>query len=353
MAARVITLHAFCSVKGGVGKSTLAVGCAKLLACEGATCVLIDADLTGTSLADGMALCAPRVPLREDGSLDLDASPTGMFYTRAETKALRDRRDWKGSRERPPPPAFFNDALRYKNDIDPMRECRIDALLWRSERDDGVGYLPSSPLRDDVGFALGWLFAQDRELAWLRRLAWLLDELSIRLPGLTDVVIDLPPGVFGFANEVLQMMSTLSRGLPLPEGAPEWTRGDVLWKVRPFLVMSQDENDLVVAMDFFAESYPALPELVPIVNRAAGIEAIRARVRERFAARQLLPGMEQASAFSAAMGSVLPIHLLLKSVEDMRQVLGRVFLDGDLSIDSLTHEQRQDLSTILLQEERG
>ena len=32
MTPRKITLHVFCSAKGGVGKSTLAVTCAKLLA---------------------------------------------------------------------------------------------------------------------------------------------------------------------------------------------------------------------------------------------------------------------------------------------------------------------------------
>lgn len=353
MGTRTITLHAFCSAKGGVGKSTLAVACAKLLVRGGAVCVLIDADLTGTSLADGLDLCAPRVPLREDGTLDLDAPPVESFYSRAETRALRDKRMWRGSPERPSPPVFFNDALRYKNEADPMQECRIDALLWHAERDDGIRYLPSSPLRADVEYALGWLFVQPRKLAWLRRFAWLLDELSIRLPELTDVVIDLPPGVFGFAHEALQMMSSLSQGLPLPDGAPEWTRGDVLWKVRPFLVMSQDRNDLVVAMDFFAESYPALPELMPVVNRVTeGFESIRSRVRERFEARGTISTTGPEAALAAAMGSVLPVDQLLRSIDDVREVLGQTFLDGDLPIDELTQDQKRALEDVLLPEAR-
>jgi Mrp family chromosome partitioning ATPase len=51
MPPRTIGLHVFCSAKGGVGKSTLAVAAAKLLADRGRTCVLVDADLTGTPSA--------------------------------------------------------------------------------------------------------------------------------------------------------------------------------------------------------------------------------------------------------------------------------------------------------------
>ena len=78
MPKQSITPHAFASAKGGVGKSTLAVACAKLIASEaGRRCVLVDADMTGTSLADGLKLCAPDVTAGRDGRPKSDAAPTG------------------------------------------------------------------------------------------------------------------------------------------------------------------------------------------------------------------------------------------------------------------------------------
>src|SRR5580698_1045668 len=105
MSGRVITLHVFCSAKGGVGKSTLAIACARLLAEASRTVVLIDADLTGTSLADGLCLCAPEVARRPDGRLDFDAAPTGRHLTREATVAQRNaRRDAGAWEDQPPAP---------------------------------------------------------------------------------------------------------------------------------------------------------------------------------------------------------------------------------------------------------
>src|SRR5262245_46570481 len=50
MQRREVTLHAFSSIKGGVGKSTLAVVAANLLARRGRRCLVVDVDLIGTSL---------------------------------------------------------------------------------------------------------------------------------------------------------------------------------------------------------------------------------------------------------------------------------------------------------------
>lgn len=321
MSARTITIHAFCSAKGGVGKSTLAVACAKLLAGDGPSCVLIDADMTGTSLADGLALCAPKVPLREDGSLDLDAAPTGAYYTVAETRRLRFRRGDSERREHPPPPVYFNDPLVYTNE-DEDQDCRIDALFWKHAQDDKVRYLPSSPLRVDVERALGWLFSEEYELAWQHRTAWLLYEMSLRMPALTDVVVDLPPGLFGFAHAVLRMMSRLSQGRPLLEGVSGRGEQTALWKVKPSLVTSQDENDLLSALEYFAASYLELPELTPIVNRVTlPAEHLRARARDLFEGRVGALGMEQKLEFLEALPSTL----------------GRIFQPGtkDLPLDAL------------------
>ncbi len=97
-----IDLHVFASAKGGVGKSTLAVACAKLLAATpGCLPIVVDADMTGTSLADGLR---------------------GL------------------------PPPFLNDALRpfLESKTDELVNVRVDSLLWHHEEDDDVWYLPSS-----------------------------------------------------------------------------------------------------------------------------------------------------------------------------------------------------------------
>jgi len=210
MSDRVVTIHAFCSVKGGVGKSTLAVACAKLLAESGRKPVLIDADLTGTSLADGLRLCAPELATRQDGGADLEA-PTGRRLSRAETVAARRARADTPWTEIPPPPPFLNDILIHGHELalydeDLERECTVEPLLWRHEKDDGVAYLPSSPLRADVEIALGWLY-RARQFTWIRRMTWLLEGMREQMSDLTDVVIDLPPGMFGFSHEVLALMA--------------------------------------------------------------------------------------------------------------------------------------------------
>lgn len=115
--------------------------------------------------ADGLQLRAPRVERFADGTLNLDAPPTGEHLSVEETERLRDARGraapdpWP-----PPPPPFFNDALLSYQSEDQTTECRIDALMWRHERDDGVLYLPSSPLHRNVSVAPGWLYLDQEEL---------------------------------------------------------------------------------------------------------------------------------------------------------------------------------------------
>ena len=91
-----LRIHAFCSVKGGVGKSTLAVACATRLARQGREVVLIDADLTGSSLADGLTLEAPLVTSDAAGAMDLTAPATGEFLSAVDSEHLRDERQRSG-----------------------------------------------------------------------------------------------------------------------------------------------------------------------------------------------------------------------------------------------------------------
>jgi Mrp family chromosome partitioning ATPase len=77
MPERTVRAHAFASVKGGVGKSALAIFAAKFLALQNRKPLLVDCDMTGTSFADGLRLCAPKVTADASGALDVLQPPTG------------------------------------------------------------------------------------------------------------------------------------------------------------------------------------------------------------------------------------------------------------------------------------
>lgn len=315
---RRIHMHVFCSIKGGVGKSTLTVACAKLLAAAGRVPVLIDADLSGTSLADGLLLRAPKVAVRGDGTLDLDAPPTGEHYTVPETWRLRDARKNTRWENHSPPPAYLNDALHYEGE-QPGQECRVDAMLWAHEREDGVAYLPSSSLQRDVQHALGWIY-NGEPFAWICRIAWILDALLDRLPQLTDIVVDLPPGVWqgGFSHELLALASMLSRGETLPEDYPPWTSTKIVWMVTPILVTTPDLNDLLPALEYVATHSAVLPTLRPLVNRAGSESQVDLRNRLR---RRLDPGLID-----------LGVDEQLVRVDELARSLGKLFHSGDLPL---------------------
>lgn len=281
MSPREITLHSFCSAKGGVGKTTLAVASAVLLAKANHKVVLIDADLTGTSLADGLRLVAPKLhPLGQD-RLDLDAPSLGEPYGLEETFERRRERSRlvleRGERftgEALCIP-FFNDALAYQS-AEPERECRIDAMLWRHQQEDGVLYLPSSSLLEDASLALGWLYGQDSTDLFLQRFCWLLDELISRLTNLTDIVIDLPPGLLGVTRQILRLVRILDDRNPLPEGYPQW-EDRVSFRVNPILVMTPDRNDWLTAIEFYVRYRDPL---VPRLNRATSNQEAEETIAE-------------------------------------------------------------------------
>lgn len=336
MSERTIRLHTFCSVKGGVGKSTLATVCAKLLAKLGRVPVLVDCDLTGTSLADGLRLCAPEVAKHEDGSIDLEAPPTGQMLSLDETRSRRAsrrdalRRDGDKWKDRPHPPPYFNDPLNYAYLT--KRQARVDALLWRYESDDdGVLYLPSSSIHDDVVQSIEWFFGEPFD--WARSFAWTLDGLAQQLPTLTDVVVDLPSGIWGFPHETLVIVSTLLLGRPMPEDYPPWHAGPIRWAPNPFLVMSRDPNDIVPALEYVALQRAKVPTLKPLVNRdTEGMNAIRAMAKSRIG-----PVLEAAG-----------LHETLERVGEMA-ALARLFWEGNVDLDE---ETRRNVSkTLRLEEE--
>lgn len=284
MSERTITVHAFCSVKGGVGKSTLAVVCARLLAARGRVSALLDCDFTGTSIADGLRLRAPQVALHDDGTMDLDAAPTGPRLSVEETMVQRAKRGEGEAGERPPP--YLNDLL------DREEVSHLDGLFWQHEQDDGVLYLPSSSIHRDIIRSLNWLYTEPFD--WVHRFTWFLDDLVRQVPGLNDIVIDLPPGVWGFSHEILVLLSNLSLGKALPEGFPAWHEGSDQWRANPLMITSTDNSDLLPAIEYIGRHRRQLPTLRPIVNRSTeGIQAVRARTLGLLGATFRAMGLEE------------------------------------------------------------
>ncbi len=316
---RTIGLHLFASVKGGVGKSTLAVASAKLLAARGRAPVVVDSDVLGSSLADGLELCSPVVTTSVSGP-DYMAPPSGRWHGLDDSRELRqERKQWWQDRKvetsDPPPltPPYVNDALFFPN-ASADHDCRVDAMLWRHAVGDGVRYLPSSPIRNEASRAAALLSGGYPEFAWVRRVAWILDGLITHDFEVTDVVIDLPPGTWGITHETLVLASRLAD--PLPRGYPRWDER-VAWDVHPTIVTTADRNDRVLALEYWLHARNQIPELRVVMNRTTASHA----------------------ALRAAIRSDLPKPLDQLSIEDevefvpaLPETLGHVFVNGDLSL---------------------
>lgn len=320
VSGRALVIHAFGSVRGGVGKSTLAVVTAKRLAARGRVPVVVEADMLGASLAAGLTLRAPDVATR-DGLIDLEAAPTGRWHSFAQTQQLRRARaQWQHQHLEAvalamPPPPFLDDALFYPVP-NPPRECSVAALLWRHEHDDGVWYLPSSSLPADVERIVPYDRGSAGEFHWIRRMTFVLDGLLEQKPELTDVVIDLPCGTEGLAHEVMALLGALDRAGALPRGFPAWAETlDI--RINPFIVTSHDRNDHVLAVDHFVAARKHVPSMALLVNRVddRGLESVR---------QQILEAMPPTPRDGAP---------ILRFIPARAQSLGRIFSTGDVSVE--------------------
>ena len=316
MAPRVIHLLPFCSAKGGVGKSTLAVAAATLLAGQGKRVVVLDLDMTGTSLADGLKLLAPDLPVNADGTLDLTAVSSDRWLSLEATHLGRRERalaeDPRGRFI-----LFLNDIFEPEGIAMESADklLQLEGLLWRNERDDGVRYLPSSPVARDVVDALYQLYIEEHD-DWERQLSWLMYRLADQLPDLDVIVLDLPPGLHGFADRALHAAACLALNERADERSPP-VREDLLWKIRPVLVTSQDWNDLRTALDWhLLYDREQLPNVVPVVNRTTVMPStILERVRAEF--------------------DPLPVHEWLHFVHADPRGLGLLFWEGRLDMNLL------------------
>ncbi len=274
--------------------------------------------MLGSSLADGLELCAPVVH-HQDGAPDYAALPTSQWHDIQTTRSLRNERKqwWKDHGRASSPaglaPAFLNDAL-FHSDGATGRRCRVDAMLWRGSADDGVRYLPSSPVRDDALRIAPYVSGNEPHFAWLRRFAWILDDLVTHAEDVTDVVVDLPPGTWALTHETLLLASKIEA--PLPKGYPQW-HDRLRWRVVPKIVTTPDRNDRLLAMEYWLETRDKIRPLRVLMNRlfesqAKARAAIRADVPDPL--RSL--GLEDQVSF-------VPNH---------PDSLGRVFIDGGLRV---------------------
>jgi len=195
----------------------------------------------------------------------------------------------------------------------------MDAMIWRHEQPDGVLYLPSSSTHDDMTQSLEWFFGQPFDFS--RAFAVTLDAVARQVPTLTDVVVDLPPGIWGFSDRVLDLVSLLyyQDDEPLPDDCATLRAGDIRWEANPFLVTTRDPNDFTPALEYIAMHQKHVPTLRPVVNRSrVSIEVMRDIVRKRLGPFVAVAGLDE------------------KMVRvDHLEALANMFVDGDVDINKV------------------
>lgn len=311
---RHVHLHLFASAKGGVGKSTLAVLAAEVLAARGRRVQMWDADLTGTSLADGLLLAAPQVPTREDGTMKLSSPPSGTWMTPMQVWAARSSRRLAGDRAGRHSPPYLNDLLAHPGGADDDAEVCMAALAWRLEGGK-ASYYPSSSLEADIAQALSWIALPENAVRWAARMEQLLYAACQQEPELTDIVVDLPPGLYGFGYFALHLAGALLGRweLAAPHAPHDWLGLGVRWQINPFLITTDDRNGLLATVEGYIAMRRRLPELAVVINR-----------NER-GVREALGEIERYHPY-------LPMEGSTRAVAEHRESLGRLFRTGRLTL---------------------
>jgi hypothetical protein len=271
--------YSFHSVKGGVGKSTLSTFLAHGLACRdpNTEVVLIDLDLTGTSLSDVLPLQAPRWA---GDTIDLRSPPTGEFHDRAETLrriAARQPSETGGLQV-----AFLNDYLLWTDpDWSTERDVVPSALRWKmSGAPPNLTVIPSSALPADLDRIIPVIFDEEHAAFLEARLEVLLDAL-VPDEGERIVVIDTPPTIPGLSRSVLslglRLGHTPKRALADDEYIPaRLSAGSVRWQIG--MVLSVDWQDLRASERWMALFGPEDQDILRIIlNRApsGGVDQLR------------------------------------------------------------------------------
>lgn len=317
---RRIHIHAYASVKGGVGKSTMALLSAHLLDRLGHQVVLMDLDCLGTSLADveAVSLQAPVLRPRNDAPtvLDLGVAPDAYMswpdaMAARQRRALREEHDVGGAAELP----FLNDALFLAEEFWPPN---VDALLWTWPGHPNTRVVTSSSTFLDINNMSKWLiFGHSR--TWARRVWQLTMALIEQRPSLTHLVLDLPPGLHGYALEAFYNIGFMAEGRDLDDDAPpaEQLYPNVEFKAYRNIVVTPDPQDLAMGVDALRLLRPLAPDLEIVLNRTKAT---------------LADAWDRVEPVIGALVAGHGIRQSIRGINDDRG-LGRVF--QDLSLDTL------------------
>lgn len=273
---RCVSFH---SVKGGVGKSTLSYLVARELA-KTERVALIDADLTGTSLADVLDLRPPHWnPVGPADPLPLHTPPDGWREVGKSVALLDERSALSNGHAQKVP--LLNDFLLWTKDrYDPERDVDPRALFWKLPESDALCenlfVIPSSALPNDLGQILPLIYDElhaaylESRFEWL--LHWILEKTSIR-----TIVFDTPPTIPGVSRSVLSMAIRLPQYRDLAEdgGTPRMLTKQLTYPIQwtPCLVATPDTQDLGAANRWLeasgsAEEQEEIDRILVVLNRA-------------------------------------------------------------------------------------
>jgi hypothetical protein len=253
-----LPVYVFFSVKGGVGKTALATAAAVAFGTSGHTVALLDADFTGTTIADGLALRAPSLVLANGGLRW--RGPSDRLLDREET--IRRRR-LRGYQDDPV-------GLPYLDELLFGRARRFDpaAIAWSHDETPSIRWYPSSPSPADTQRAARALLGGQ---SFVQRLGEVVRQIAGSLGPDGVVLVDLPPGMFGFPTAFARLLSEPS---------------DVLHRMVPVLVTTDDRNDLYRSTEEAVPLRLSFPETRWLLNRnQRAVEDVRADIR-RFLGEQ-------------------------------------------------------------------
>jgi cellulose biosynthesis protein BcsQ len=254
-----------------VGKSTLSYLVARALAEEGEV-ALVDADLTGTSLADVLPLRPPRwTELDAGGLLPLHREPDSWGEVDRKGEHLRSRASTEDGYRRSVP--LLNDFLLWSEDrYNSEGDVHPRALFWKLPEGDPLAenlfILPSSALPNDLSHILPLIYDELHAAYLESRLEWLLHFILLKT-NVRTVVFDTPPTIPGLSRAVLSMAMRLPDYVDLAEdkGTPlELTRKRterIDWD--PFLVVTTDLQDLRAADRWLEGRDPAETNRIHVV----------------------------------------------------------------------------------------
>lgn len=286
--------YSFHSVKGGVGKSTLAVNWAVQQARlhPEVPVFLIDMDLTGTSLADVLPLRAPAwrgMGTKSEPILTIDGPPDEFLPRKPDTV---DRIEWRDEHLQGAPadgrPAFvpfLNDYLLFhpqRWDREADLEPRF--LTWRMEGGPAnLHVLPSSALPYDLRRIVPVVFDEYYAGFLEGRAEWLFASLLGNDKEVV-VVVDTPPTIPGLSRAIISLGLRLGQEpkQPLSEGGqlpPSLEDAEITW--RAGLVTTPDLQDLRAAARWYEYTQRSERSIVRLLlNRVPGLVDDDARPRQ-------------------------------------------------------------------------